>query len=198
MFLTPFSPDAIFTAAMNATTTGSVAVRRALSLGIVAYLILWTAAIVLVSRVFGLGSAIGLSLILVLPLAVAVRMRRQWRAVQGRDFALLLLLLAVVLGGIAYVVWDWRGAGEDRQRVRDFQFAQLAGLVRKDPAFHDVEFSVTEDNERYQICGTVASPSDLERLESLGSRFGFLPSMQEIKVASIPKQTPKPSDKQGP
>ena len=51
---------------------------RLFSLAILGYLAACAAGFVSVSRVFGLGSAMVLSLVPVFPLIVAVRMRRRW------------------------------------------------------------------------------------------------------------------------
>src|SRR5688572_6622604 len=61
----------------------SRATARLFTLVILLYLVVWAVGFAFVSRVFGPGGAIALSLILVFPLVVAVRMGRRWTAVRG-------------------------------------------------------------------------------------------------------------------
>jgi len=80
-------------------------IRRILSWGIAAYLVVWAAVLIFVSRVFGTGGAIAMSLILTIPFAIAVRMASSAASVRGREFAFLSILLVVVFGGSAFVIW---------------------------------------------------------------------------------------------
>ena len=137
--------------------------RRAFSLGIAAYAVAWIGALVFASRVFGMGGAIGLSLILVLPFIVAVRMRLRWPAVRGREFAFLLVLFVFVSGGSVFTVWDWYDVGMHHQHARDVKFDELAHEAHAVPSYKG----------RYMIRGTVASQADLERFLALCVQYDF-------------------------
>jgi len=158
--------------------------RTAFSLGIVAYTVAWIGALVFASRVFGIGGAIGLSLILVIPFLVAVRMRRRWPAVRGREYAFLLVLLCFVFGGSAFTVWRWYDSCMDLQHARDVRFEELARVAHAEPAFRDVEFSFTSYKGRYVIRGTVASQADLERFLALCDRYDFRFYAKDVAAVS--------------
>ena len=71
--------------AMNEKTpTDSLVTRRILSFGIAAYLTLWAAAFAFLSRVFGNFCAGFLSLVLAVPVVIALRMRWRQQAVQEK------------------------------------------------------------------------------------------------------------------
>jgi hypothetical protein len=94
--------------AMNHTTTrASVVSRRVFSLVLLAYFISWLVATVYLSRVFGVGLAPGLSLILIFPFVVGTWMRSRRESVRMRDFVFLSVLLIIAFGAVAYVVWKW-------------------------------------------------------------------------------------------
>src|SRR5271157_3121192 len=77
---------------------------RLFSAAIVAYLVVWAAGFVFVSRVFGLYGALALALVPILPLVIAVRLRRRWPSVRVREFASLAALLVVASGSVVGVV----------------------------------------------------------------------------------------------
>jgi hypothetical protein len=180
--MTSFSPQS----AMTATTPSeSSMARTAFSLGIVAYAVAWIGALVFASRVFGIGGAIGLSLIFVLPFLVAVRMRFRWPAARGREYAFLFVLLCFVFGGSAFTVWRWYDSCMDIQHARDVTFEELARIVDANPAFHGIQFSVNNHNKcRYWIRGSVVSQADLKSLQALCDHNGFPNCVMEVAVVN--------------
>jgi len=165
------------------------AARRAFSLAIAAYVVVWAGVCVFASREFGVRMTITLSWFLVLPFLVAVRMRRQWDTVRRRDFALLFVLLVVVSGGgSAFAIWRCYDLGVHDAHVRDAKFAELTRAVGKDPAFCSVKLKSIPFKALspiYQIQGTVASKSDLDRLESLCQQHGFSFHAKDVSVAGV-------------
>jgi len=148
--------------------------RTAFSLGIVAYAVAWTGTLVFVHRVFGMDlPAIILSLVLVVPLVVGAHLRCRLRTVSGREFTYLLILAILVSCGGALVIRNWYDNGMDSQHAEDMRFDEFARLARSDPAFHNIDFSLTNYKGRYVIRGTVASQADLERFLVLCDRYGF-------------------------
>jgi hypothetical protein len=146
---------------------------RLFSLAILAYLIAWAAGFAFVSRVFGLDDAMFLSLIPVFPLIVAIRLRRRWPAVRGTELILLLLLLTIASGGGVFVVRDWFDKGMDHRHAEDVQWAEFGVILRKDPAFKNVEIKKSLRKNIYWVDGVVATEADLDRLQSLATRCGI-------------------------
>jgi len=172
---------------MNDTTTNvSLATRKALSLALLAYFALWLAGLAFVYRVFGFIPAIGLSLILVFPFLVGVRMRGKWQSLRPQEFVFLSALLVIVLAAGSGLVWNWYATGMDRRHTEDVQYAEFGRLLRKDPAFRNVELFVS-GKHIFWIGGTVASKADLDRLRSLAAQYP-IDWNEEIKVANAPKQ----------
>jgi hypothetical protein len=109
-------PQAATTAARTAVPSTA---KKAFALGIAAYVVAWVGVFVFMFRVFGMGGAIVLSLVLAYPLFVAVRMHLRWPTVRGREFAFLLLLLAIVIGGSGGVIWRCYDQCIDLQHAQD-------------------------------------------------------------------------------
>lgn len=133
----------------------------------------FAAGFVFIFHEFGLSAALTLSLILAPSLVVAVRLRRRWPAVRGRELAFFALSLAISCGGVAYVVRDWYEAGMDRYHAEDVRWAEFERRIGRDPAFRDVRINMTDRKNIYWASGTVASESELDRLKSLASRCGI-------------------------
>jgi len=68
----------------------------------------------------------------------------RWSALQGRDFTLLLVLLAFVFGGGVYTVWYWYDVGMASEHASDVRFAELTRIAHEDPAFQNIEFSIAD------------------------------------------------------
>lgn len=166
---------------MSTAITTSLVGRRMLTLAIAVYLVAWGAGFVFVSREFGVVSAIKLSLIPVLPLVVALRMRGRWPTVRGREFAFLLALVIIVSGAAVGVVWNWYDTGMDRFHAEDLEYAEFVRVLRKDPAFHNVKASVSPKH-LFWLRGTVASDADLARLRSLAVQSRLIRWNDELEV----------------
>jgi hypothetical protein len=147
--------------------------RRLMTVAPLVYLAISMAGCAFISNVFGLSGALALSLVLMPPLVVAVRLRRRWPGVRGRELAFLALLLAISCGGVAYVVRDWYETGMDRYHAEDERWAEFERLLRRDPALRDVRINLTDRYHIYWASGTVASEAELDRLKSLASRCGI-------------------------
>lgn len=125
------------------------------------------------STTFGSGSAVGLSLLLILPLAAGVRLCCQWPAVRGRDLGVVALLFCVVSGGGMLVVRDWYRDGIDLYHAEDLRWAEFERRFRQDRAFADVQVHKTERKEIHWASGSVASQTDLDRLITLAAECGI-------------------------
>lgn len=132
----------------------------------VAILALLLGGFVLVLRAFGLPDALRLSLLLTLPLVVAVRLGRRWPAEWTRDLAYLAILLCLVLAVVVLAIRDVA----HREGVK---WAKFEGLIRQDPAFRNVRIRVTDLKDIHWAEGTVTSEEDLARLRLLASRCGI-------------------------
>ncbi len=172
---------------MTAATTERSTEKKAFSLGIATYALAWAGVLVFLHRVFGMDvAAIILSLVLVVPLVVAVQMRRRWPEVRKHELAYLLILMAFVLGGSVYTIHYWADIGLHNKHTSYLRFQELTVNAQKDPAFNDVEFSASEfkvDWDIFQIRGTVASQADLERLKSLCDQYGFSSYAKDVVVS---------------
>jgi hypothetical protein len=175
----------------GATPSEDLEARRALSLGIAAYLALWGFAFTLLSVVFGMANAVALSLVLSIPLGIALRLRFRQRPARQIEMGYLLLLLLLVFLGGAYVVSYWHDIGLDRIHSCELKFPEFTRAVRADPAFSDIHFAQIPSKGIYQISGTVASQADLKRLESLAERYGFLSDIFGVKVMDRPDESNK-------
>jgi hypothetical protein len=131
------------------------------------------AGFVLVSRTFGLSNALAVSLLLIPPLVIAVRLCLRWPDVRGRELAFLAILFSVASGGTLFVVWDSYATGMDRYHAEDVKWTEFERLIRRDPALRDVRVNMTGWKHVYWASGTVASEADLDRLKSLASRCGI-------------------------
>ncbi len=147
--------------------------RMMIAVAILACLALFVAGFVFVALVFGLPEALALSLLLTPPLVVAVRLRRRWPAVRGRELAFLAILLCVASGGVVFVVWDWYATGMARYHGEDVKWTEFERLIRRDAAFRDVRINLTDRKHIYWAGGTVPSEADLDRLMSLASKCGI-------------------------
>lgn len=155
-----------------ATTGGFFTRQRLFLLAIAVYLALGIALFIFLSRTFGNGGAVFISLILVVPLPVATRLCFRRTSVRASEVLYLALLTIFVLGASGYLVqWSYRNGG-DKAHARDVRFAELTGLVRNDPAFSNIEL-FPGGKQGPEVYGTVASQADRDRLESLVKRHGF-------------------------
>lgn len=143
------------------------------SIAILAYFLASAVGFLYVARVFGLGGAMLLSLIPALPLVVAVRLRRRRPAVRRTELILLLALSVVASGGGIFVVRDWFDKGLDSRRDEDLRWAEFGSALRRDPAFKNVDIKKSLRKDIYWVSGTVATEADLNRLQSLATRFGI-------------------------
>jgi hypothetical protein len=130
------------------------------------YTICCVVVIMRTQSIFGPGFAIGLSLILLLPLGVAIRMRRRWPAVRKTEFVFLFALLVFAIGGTTGGICRWYEVGMDHRYTEELQWARLGRSMKKDPAFQCLEIHVSPKHT-YWVSGTVASADDLECLNSL-------------------------------
>lgn len=154
--------------------------RRVFSVAMVVYLIIWVVVFAFVYRVFGSGFAIALSVILALPIAIALRMFRRWHFLRRREFVFLFALLIVVFGTISGLIWNWYDTGMDRRHVKEMEFVEFGHRLQKDPAFRNIELLVSP--KEFWMRGTVASSSDLNRLKSLAAQGHISWDMEEVKV----------------
>ena len=154
-----------------AKTPGSVTARRVFSLAIFAYLVVWVVVFVFLSRVFGNGDAILLSLAFVPPLVIALRMLRRWPLVRRRELAYLSALVIFISGASVYVVRYWSEIGMDRGHEAYEEFVEFRRLLARDPAFRNVELSYYENLKcPYWMRGSVTSDADADRLRSIADQ----------------------------
>ena len=150
---------------MNAVTqTSSPAIRKALSIAIGVYLIIWTAAFVVVSLTCEMGLAIIILILFVLPFVNALLMRYRRRAVRKTHLAVFVILVILVYcAGIAAVL-GWYG--EHRE------FIEFRRLLSRVPAFRNIELSYDErlKGTPHWMRGMVASDADLDRLRSVADQ----------------------------
>ena len=155
-----------------AATGGFLTRQRLFFLAIAVYLALGIAQFIFLSCTFGNGGAVFISLILAVPLPVAVRLCFRRSSVRGSEVVYLTLLTVFVLGTSGGLIrWSYHNGG-DRAHAQDVRFAELTRLVREDPAFGNIELF---PGGKYgpEVYGTVASQADRDRLESLVKRHGF-------------------------
>jgi hypothetical protein len=147
--------------------------RWFVALSILVGFTLFVAGFVFVSLVFGLSNALALSLLLLPPLVVTVRLCLRWTPVRGRELAFLAILLCGASGSIVFVAWDWYAAGMARYHDDDVKWTEFERLMRRDPAFRNLKINLTDRKHIYWASGTVSSETDLDRLRSLASRCGI-------------------------
>jgi hypothetical protein len=129
---------------------------------------------VFVASDFGLRAASGLFLLFLLPpLVIAIRLRWRWPTVRGREVAYLAVLFCVAVGAMVFVVRGWYDTGMDQRHAEDVRWAEFGRLMRRDPAFRNVEITLTHRKHIYYVEGTVASQADLDRLKSLALSCGI-------------------------
>jgi hypothetical protein len=169
----------------STSTEGSLA-KKVFSLAIAAYAATWAGAFVFAFRVFGMGAAMLLSWMLVLPFLIAVRMRRRWTAVRRREIVRLLVLLVLVSGGgSAFVIWHCYDLGMHNTYRAEVKFGELVRIVGEDPAFRNIELKRIPFKSFHpisQIQGTVASQADLERIRLLCDQYGFPLRPSDVSV----------------
>lgn len=152
---------------MEATTRS--AKRIILDAALVATAAILIGGAVVVSREFGFVLAVGLSLILALPLVVAVRLRRRSPSARPRELAFLVVLVCAAVGSSAFVTREWYASGFAERHLEDLQWSRFESAFRRDPAYRNL---VTEWNHksRYYVEGEVATEADLERLCKLAKQ----------------------------
>jgi ABC-type uncharacterized transport system permease subunit len=114
------------------TTISTLTFRRTVTIGTVVYFMALVAGFVFVTQIFGAISAIKLSIIPILPIIVAVRVRRRWPSVRGREIAFFFALILIVTGSSIGVVWNWFYTGMDRLHAEDLEYAAIKHIIIKD------------------------------------------------------------------
>jgi len=181
-----------YSAMTTATTSELSTARKAFSLGIAVYAVAWAGVFVFVYRVFGIDlPAILLSLILAVPLVVAVRMRCRWPALRGREFVFLLLLVIFASGGGVFVIQHLYDTCRDLMRTEDRRFDEFTRIAHADPAFRDINFLTVSSKRFRQIQGTVATQADLDRFQTLFHEYHFPFYLVEVSVRDGSKQERK-------
>ena len=145
---------------------------RLFSLTIGIYFIGCVAGLMFVSGVFGAEDAFGLSMIAICPIIVAVRMRLRWHSAVNRDFMFLVLLLIVATGSSIGLVRSWYHADNDL-KPEDKVFAEFRRALHNDSSFRNITVSPKKVKGTYDVTGSVASKSDLQRLDALANQFGI-------------------------
>lgn len=172
----------------NSTPTAPLSNRRLFTLAILAYSSFWGVGLPLLALTFGSGSAIGLAIIVALPLIIALRMRNRCDAVRKGELAMLLTLVIVVFVAAVTVITIWYDAGLDHRHTRDLKHAQFGRLLHKDPAFGKVE--VYNCKGAAWLQGTVDSHADLQRLNALADQYGVGWS-DNVEIATKANETPE-------
>jgi hypothetical protein len=150
--------------------------RREVSWAIAAYVALWAFLSLSTASTFGIGFAVGLSLVLVIPFLVALRLWFRWSIVQKRELVYLSLLVFACGASSLFLFARWRDTGFDSAHAEDIQFDSLIWAASNDPAFRGVRFKhipFKSNCSMYNISGTVSSEADLARLWSLADEYGF-------------------------
>jgi hypothetical protein len=172
--------------AMTTTTPGKRTIaHRVFLLGIAAYAIASLGVLIFVYQVFGMYGVGGLSWILILPFLVAIEICRRWPQVRGREFAYRLVLIIVAFAGSALMIRNWHGQCVDLHHAHDVSFEKLSRIVSENPAYRNIKLArvpFKAFNPIYQIQGTVASQTDLERFPSLCDAYGFSFHPEDIAV----------------
>jgi hypothetical protein len=157
--------------------------KTAFSVGIGGYAAGWIGVCIFVQQAFGLDiPALLLFLVLTIPLIVAMRMRRRWPVLSGREYAYLLSLIILVLLGCVFVIQNWYVQGIDLQHAQDLKFDELMQNAKEDPQYLHVEFSITNHKGRYIISGSVASQTDLKHLQAMCKQYGFQRYLTDVVV----------------
>lgn len=134
------------------------------------YFVLCCVALTFVTTVFGIGPAVGLSLLHALPFAVAVRIRARLYASRMRDFVFLAIASVAALAASTLLVQSWYAAGMHRRHAEDVEYAAFSRRLRQDPRFDDVELFVSGKHV-FWMRGTVAEEADLLRLRRLAAQY---------------------------
>lgn len=157
--------------------------RGVLTLAIIVYFVAWLVIFTFTSCVFGSLSSIKLSIIVVLPLAIAARMRTRWSTMQGRGLSYFFILVIVVFVTVVGVVWNWYSTGMDRYHNEDVEYKRFAYIMRKDPSFCQVNIYVSRKHV-FWLRGTVATDADLARLRALEGQCRFIRWNEELEVST--------------
>jgi len=170
-------------------TSDFLTAKKEFSIGIVAYAFFLMLIYALTYQTFGIG-ANGVSLLLVIPWLIAIRMRYRWSKVKKQELWLLLVLLLFVLGSSLYIVGYWHDVGIDEEYARNKNFTQLTKIVHDDPAFSDIKLTYSPfkvGHGLYHIQGTVASQTELKRFQTLCDKYGFQNHIKEVSVINSNK-----------
>jgi hypothetical protein len=141
--------------------------KNIFSLAIILYLIVFGALFVFVSHVFGPGAAIFLSLIPLFPLIIAIRMRKKWLTLKGREFVYLGILLIITFCAVPGLIWYWYDLGMDHWYAKHLERVQFVHILHNDPAFLNLKLIESKGG---LLDGTVPTDADLERLKSILSQ----------------------------
>jgi hypothetical protein len=149
---------------MNEITITSSMPKLFFSLAIILYLIVFGAVYVFVSHVFGPGAAILLSLIPFFPLIIAIRMRKKWLTLKGREFVYLVILLIITFCAVPGLILYWYDLGMDHFYAAHMEHVKIVNSLQNDPAFRNL---MLVERKGCWLEGTVPTEADLERLKSI-------------------------------
>jgi hypothetical protein len=120
---------------------------------------------------FGVGGAAGLSLPLVLPLVVAVRLICRRPSASKREIAYLGTAFGIACAVSIYAASRWDAVGIDDRHSEEVQWSQFESEFRRDPAFQHLTVEWNKKSRHYLV-GDVASKADLDRLQKLAEQHG--------------------------
>ena len=140
--------------------------QKIFSLAIVLYLSVFGAVFIFVSHVFGPGDAILLSLMPFFPLIIAIRMRRKWLTLKGRESVYLGILLIITFCAVPGLIWYWYDLGMDRLYAEHLERVKFMHLLHEDSAFQKLELV---ERKGCWLEGAVRTPADLDRLRSFAA-----------------------------
>lgn len=136
------------------------------------YFVTWCAVGAYVLRVFGITCALGLSIVLILPLLVAFRLLVRWQRLGAHELVLLLTLVCVAVVTSTWIIVRWYDAGIDIWHHEDVECAEFKQLLKTEPAFRNVAIDVSKGHF-FWIHGTVSSQADLNRLRHLSRKYSI-------------------------
>lgn len=127
----------------------------------------------LCSMRFGIAYGTVILLMWLIPVLIALGIRRQWNELAFRDVGFLAVLVVAMIAANCISVWYWYETGLDQIYQAQLESSRIARTLVLDPAFHEIKMYVSP-RSIYWLKGTVETPADLEHLKRLASECRYI------------------------
>lgn len=154
------------------------------------------AAAMRLATLFGVRPSAGIGILLAVPVGVSIWRRSHPGGNERREVGYIVVLTALTIALSVIVVRAWFEAGMDVRHSEDIRSAELKEVIRRDPAFRDVELFVS-GKHLFWFRGRVSSEADVQRLRALAARYDLHVGQKlDVRGPAKREEADKRADKQ--